>query len=400
MKIYSSIKDVREDARTTLITRGHEIPAGHWQGTDAMSKEIMLEFINYNFTVRIPNSLTQLEAECEPDLPWADVHFRERISGMPLNPGESYKIWPYNKFKDGNDPYLVKGEYPSIDKKRWVYYGAIIDGEGTVSIKVDEGTGREGFRIIIGQKDESFLIKLQDDFAGAGTIRKSERKRIKVRTPGTKKHPNGREYDQVIYTWTISRRAELEWVIPNVIPFVRVEEKKKKLEHMLKYFEKRPINGNTKPFELGLDEPKFSHSYMERYWGKDSDNGYGDLNDIINLLKTDIHTRQAILPVWWPVDNGNIKGVRVPCSLMYHFFYRGYGLHCNYYIRSCDYYRHFKNDIYLTARLAQHIMKEVCRSKNSIEYNMGYLSMYITHFHLFKNDIYLINKQNGKDNKG
>jgi len=262
--IFSSIKDVRDDAKLTLITKGHEITAGHWQGTDALSKEIMLEYINYNFTVRIPNSLTQLEKECEPDMPWADIHFKERISGMPLNPGESYKIWPYNKFKDGNDPYL-----------------------------------KHGF---------------------------------------------------------------------------------------------------------------FDHTYMERYWSKSSvshigeplvdDEVHGDLNDVIELLKKNIHTRQAFLPVWFPIDTGNINNQRVPCSLGYSFYYRGTGLHCNYYIRSCDYYRHFKNDMYLTCRLAQHIMKEVCQSKNNIEYNMGYLNMYITHFHLFKNDIYLINKQNGTNNPG
>lgn len=251
MKIFSSIAQAKEDAKITLISKGHQIPAGHWQGTDALFSEIMLEFINYDFQVRIPNSLSALEADCEPDMPWADVHFRERISGLPLNPGESYKIWPYTKFKDGDDPYL-----------------------------------KNGF---------------------------------------------------------------------------------------------------------------FDHTYMERYWGKNTGSGYGDLNDVIELLKRNIYTRQAYMPVWYPEDTGNIAGVRVPCSLGYQFYYRGMGLHCNYYIRSCDYYRHFKNDIYLTCRLAQHIMKEVCKLKSNIEYNMGYLNMYITHFHLFKNDIYLINKQNGKN---
>ena len=263
MKIFNSIKQVREDAKSTLISKGHEMPAGHWQGTDTMAKEIMLEYINYDFTIKIPNSLTALEADCEPDLPWADVHFRERISGVPLNPGESYKIWPYNKFKDGNDPYLKNG--------------------------------------------------------------------------------------------------------------------------------------------------LFDHTYMERYWSKELYGSplewqdipmNGDLNDVIELLKNNIHTRQAYLPVWYPEDTGNTKGHRVPCSLGYQFFYRGMGMHCNYYIRSCDYYRHFKNDIYLTCRLAQHIMREVSRAKNNIEYNMGYLNMYITHFHLFKSDIYNINKQNGKNQPG
>ncbi len=248
MKYFGNISEARKHAKETLLMQGYEIPAGHWQGTDALSKEIMLEVLNYGFTAPIPQNISNLVSECKPDLPWADVHFKERISGIPMNPGESYKIWPYNKFKDGNDPYLVDG--------------------------------------------------------------------------------------------------------------------------------------------------KFSHSYMERYWPKDvyqSRESKGDLGDIIELLKTNIHTRQAYLPVWFPEDTGNASGVRVPCSLGYHFYYRGDALNVNYFIRSCDFYRHFHNDIYLTCRLAIHIMQELTRSNLlEVPFKMGFITMFITHFHLFKNDRYLV----------
>lgn len=251
MKFFERISQARQDAKETVL-RGREIPAGFWQGTDALSNEIMLETINYGFTTTIPNSLQRLEQECEPDLPWAHMHFNERISGKPLNPGESYKIWPYNKFKDGNDPYLKGGS--------------------------------------------------------------------------------------------------------------------------------------------------FSHTYMERYWpavaGEDSGRTVGDLNDVIEMFKANLHTRQGYLPVWFPEDTGNRSGVRVPCTLGYHFYYRGGSMNVNYFIRSCDFYRHFKNDIYLTCRLAQHIMKEIAQTKKDIKYDMGYITMFITHFHVFKNDLYLIRKGN------
>lgn len=241
MKNFVSISEARKDAKQVLL-QGYEIPAGHWQGTDTLSREIMLEVLNYGFTAPIPQTIGKLEKECSPDLPWADVHFRERISGIPLNPGESYRIWPYNKFSDGNDPYLKDG--------------------------------------------------------------------------------------------------------------------------------------------------KFSHSYMERYWSVSE--GHGNLNDLIDLLRENIHTRQAYMPIWFPEDTGNRGGERVPCSLGYHFYYRGDALNVNYFIRSCDFYRHFHNDIYLTCRLTQYIMGRLSGSMPNIYFKVGYITMFITHFHLFKNDKYLI----------
>ena len=43
----------------------------------------------------------------------------------------------------------------------------------------------------------------------------------------------------------------------------------------------------------------------------------------------------------------------MPCSLGYHFTLRGGLLHVTYFIRSCDFLRYFRDDVYMAMRLGQ-----------------------------------------------
>jgi len=147
---------------------------------------------------------------------------------------------------------------------------------------------------------------------------------------------------------------------------------------------------------------QFDHTYMERFWpkyaGDTADNPregveqgirfqLGDLSDVIKNLKENNLTRQAYLPIWFPEDTwaaNNNK--RVPCSLGYHFYISKNKLCINYTIRSCDLFRHFRNDIYLAYRLLQHVAKQ-------IDISAGTLTMIIYNLHLFTNDEYMFNKK-------
>lgn len=123
---------------------------------------------------------------------------------------------------------------------------------------------------------------------------------------------------------------------------------------------------------------KFSHTYPERIWPKTAWCGelipeeeqdpllgiryqYGDLNDVVSLLQKNLLTRQAYLPIWFPEDTGAQEGQRVPCTLGYHFQWNSVTnvLDMTYLIRSCDYVRHFHNDVYLAARLLQWMALEL-----------------------------------------
>lgn len=131
----------------------------------------------------------------------------------------------------------------------------------------------------------------------------------------------------------------------------------------------------------GLSRGLFSHTYAERFWprkkwhvrnrhqavgGDDLCRDrmgirfrYGDLTDVIDLLKRDRETRQAYLPIFFPEDTGAHHGERIPCSIGYHFAIRDNTLHLSYLIRSCDLFRHFADDVYMAIRLGQHVAHTV-----------------------------------------
>ena len=139
---------------------------------------------------------------------------------------------------------------------------------------------------------------------------------------------------------------------------------------------------------------KFSHTYPERFWPIQAGTKnfekpnmgirfrYGDLNDLIKLLVKEPLTRQAYLPIFFPEDTGAHHGQRIPCTLGYHFIRRGDYLHVVYYIRSCDFVRHFRNDIYLTVRLLLWVLEQTKWQNVS----PGTFVMHVTSLHCFVND--------------
>lgn len=174
-----------------------------------------------------------------------------------------------------------------------------------------------------------------------------------------------------------------------------------------------PYGNSAKNF---LDQNgQFNHNYMERYWPKNAGlftdpstdpkeyasrayglggadplqgirYNYGDLGDVVDLLQRDPTTRQAFLPVWFPEDTGGGNG-RAPCTLGYHFIMRDGKLDVTYYIRSCDFVRHFRDDIYLTVRLQLWLLDQL-RGKNALwkDVRPGTFIMHITSLHMFRND--------------
>lgn len=145
---------------------------------------------------------------------------------------------------------------------------------------------------------------------------------------------------------------------------------------------------------------KFNHTYAERYWpryaryGTPEDPGhvgilyrYGDLNDLITHMAAEPLTRQAYLPIFFPEDTGVANPGRKPCTLGYHWLMRDGKLHTTYYIRSCDYVRHFRDDIYLTVRLTLWLLQRLQgQSKTWCEVIPGRFRMDIGSLHCFVND--------------
>lgn len=227
------------------VQRGDLVDPGHWQGVETQGKPDLqtLEVLDYDFSVAMPQRemahqvLADLRKEIQPNLPWADDHFGERVGGEPTNPGEQFKNWPW-----------------------W-------------------------------QGQEKFT------FAGGAEV-----------------------------------------------------------------------------YDRGTEKFQFSHTYQERFWPKEASAehrswgtnpihgiryDYGDLNDLVDLLKRHPDTRQAYLPIFFPEDTGAAHGGRVPCTLGYHFLRRNDELHMWYVIRSCDVVRHLRDDVYLATRLQMWVLQQL-----------------------------------------
>lgn len=240
-----------------FITKGVKIHPKNWQAIE--SPMPTYELLNAHITYQTHSQVGDLAEDVKPNLPWADSHFLERIGGEPLNPGETYKIWPF--------------------------------------YRMDKDMRREG--------------------------------------------------------------------------------------------------------------DKFSHTYMERFWPKLAGKGlgddrpnygiryqYGDLQDLVMQLLDDPLTRQAYLPIFFPEDTGNRMKQRVPCTLGYQFILRDGKLYINYYMRSCDFMRHFRDDVYLACRLLISILNvlKIRDQENWGNVTPGPLNMYMTSLHIFESDMYSLKK--------
>lgn len=261
IKLYRDASHVIKEAGETLLeqhSRMGSIPIDRWQGMDLKGVE-MIESLGESYKFQMPQHREELAEKTMADLPWAENHFQERVAGIPTNPGDTFRDWPYYK----------------------------------------EGSYRRG--------------------------------------------------------------------------------------------------------------GEFTHTYQERFWPKytqkwSKNNSvlqgvrfpYGDYMDVVNLLSRDPLTRQAFLPIWFPEDTGVVHGGRVPCTLGYLFTYRNGYLHMTYYIRSCDYIRHFKNDIYMAIRLAQHTLDSLNLVKSKFDWGsvpLGMFTMHIESLHIFKTDIIELKKR-------
>lgn len=240
----ADLKEAINYAAWTLKNEGNIVYPQTWQAREVSMG--MHEVFNFSFTAPMPDSVSELQELVQPDLPWAEDHFTERVSGEPMNPAPSFEWWPYYK---------------------------------------------------------------QDE----------------------------------------------KW---------------------------RP------------DGKLFSHTYPERMWTTQLEGiryRYGNLGDVVNLLAKDPLTRQAFLPIWFPEDTGAHHGERVPCTIGYWFIHRGDRLNLVYPIRSCDFRRHFKNDIYMAVRLVQWLLSALrMRDSHWWMVKPGTITMQVWNLHVFEGEQNLI----------
>lgn len=106
MDFHSNFKQVRRAAVFELLENGRQIRPSNWQGVPIENP--MFETVHFSFGCFIPADAKKLAMAVQPNLPWAENHFLERVGGVPLNPGNEYKNWPY--FRGNVEKHQTEGD--------------------------------------------------------------------------------------------------------------------------------------------------------------------------------------------------------------------------------------------------------------------------------------------------
>ena len=90
--------------RGEMTSHGYPVHTARWQGIDISKRpeaemcELLMATVSTD--LRGIETLKHWQIECQPNLPWADEHFAERVSGQPLNPPPSWVRWPWSNAAD------------------------------------------------------------------------------------------------------------------------------------------------------------------------------------------------------------------------------------------------------------------------------------------------------------
>lgn len=97
MDYFKSFAECRMGLADMLLA-SNPIEVGEWQSR-AQGKDdpmgITYEIQNCVFQYAIPHNQEALANFLNPNLPWAEDHFQERVGGDPLNPPPSEAYWPF-----------------------------------------------------------------------------------------------------------------------------------------------------------------------------------------------------------------------------------------------------------------------------------------------------------------
>lgn len=110
-QIYSSL--------VSHVLAGEKIrqPPHQMQELEDDERWVTREAANVSFEYKIPALVAMLQRDVEPNLPWAEDHFGERVSGIPMNPPPSHERWPYARA--GNEEHMEGGKFSHTYPERF-----------------------------------------------------------------------------------------------------------------------------------------------------------------------------------------------------------------------------------------------------------------------------------------
>ena len=111
--ILKDLKTGLHILRKALLEYGYEIETERWQG--ATEHPAFLEILHADMQAQMYDNVEEASTELKASQPWADLHFKERVGGIPCNPPPSHKLW----LKD-TDKYLMDKAFShSYPERMW-----------------------------------------------------------------------------------------------------------------------------------------------------------------------------------------------------------------------------------------------------------------------------------------
>lgn len=95
---------------TYLIENHIIIDSEYWQSINIDSRNPIVSVFDISNKLE-KKELTDLIQSLQPNLPWAEDHFKERVSGFPLNPGVQYKNWPFYQALNNDELFRSEGTF-------------------------------------------------------------------------------------------------------------------------------------------------------------------------------------------------------------------------------------------------------------------------------------------------
>lgn len=128
------------------------VNTGTWQSKQDTSMSLTREILNARIELPISSPPGGWASYMRPNLPWADEHFSERVSGKPLNPPPSHVNWPYNREgnKDHMDGEAFSHSYPERLWSKQANHGSLL--------------GRQGIRYRYGDLDDLVNMLIRNPY--------------------------------------------------------------------------------------------------------------------------------------------------------------------------------------------------------------------------------------------
>lgn len=101
------------ELRKRLLKYGAIVPASKWQSETCRMN--MIELTHINCVIPMIEAIDNLNIATNALQPWCDIHFKERVSGEPLNPPPSHREW-----LKGNEKYMMDDKFShSYPERYW-----------------------------------------------------------------------------------------------------------------------------------------------------------------------------------------------------------------------------------------------------------------------------------------